>query len=56
VHHIRLLLIGDEIARCVFGQTGIDLGQDLSVLIPGEKLLAAPRSCGRVRALLMEHI
>jgi hypothetical protein len=40
VHYIRFLLIGDEVASFVFGQTSVHLGQDLSVLAVGVELLA----------------
>lgn len=39
VHHIRFLLVGDEIASLVFGQTGIHGSQDLGVHAIGVKLL-----------------
>jgi hypothetical protein len=46
VHHIRLFLVGDEVAFPVFGQAGIDLGQDLGVLAIGVKLLQLRSQAG----------
>jgi hypothetical protein len=46
MHHIRFLLIGDEVASLVFGQAGIHGGEDLGVLALGVELLAGlGRAC-----------
>jgi len=39
VYYIRTLLLSYEIARFVFGQAGVYLGQDFDVLAIGIKLL-----------------
>ena len=39
MHYIRTLLLGDEIARFVFGQAGLHLGQNFGVLVVGVELL-----------------
>jgi len=48
VHHIRFLLVGDEIASFVFGQAGFYVSEDLSMLAIGVELLAGMggRACG----------
>jgi hypothetical protein len=51
MHHIRFFQLGDEIARLVFGQAGIHLGQNFGVLAIGVELLQlSPQAgaCGRV--------
>ncbi len=46
VHHIRFLLLGDEVAQCIFGQAGIQLGQYFGVLAFGVKLLQLRHQVG----------
>ena len=46
VHHVRRLLPGDEIARCIFGQEGIDTSKDLIELPCNVKLLQLRHQAG----------
>ena len=46
VHHIRLFLIGDEVASLVFGQAGLHLGQDFGELVLGVELLQLRSQAG----------
>ena len=46
VHHIRPFLLGEDVARCVFGQAGFHLGQDLGVPVLDVKLLQLHAQAG----------
>jgi hypothetical protein len=56
VDHVRLLLLGDEVARLVFGQAGLDTSKDVLEFPGSVKLLQLRSQAGALGSGVAESI